>query len=126
MPITSGGLPGVVRSTDHAVKETGHPQTVVSIVRMEHFLVKFFDTEGDAHVDVLLRVGDDFYASPFGEEWCAKLGPAMSWLSKDIRSRIMAKERGVLPSDIPSKDSVNVTGSKITNMTKKIVEDRQG
>lgn len=125
---SSGGgrLPGVVTHTGPATGErrSGTPRTVGSIVKLDHFLVTFYDEMGDEHVDVLLRVGNKLVASPFGEEWCRKLGPVMSWLEQEVTRRVDAKEKGVTPEAVPVKDAVNVTGSRIAEETKRLVAER--
>lgn len=120
-------LPGVVKSTaaSQGEKRTGTPRTVGSIVKMEHYLVTFYDELGDEHVDVLIRLGDQFFASPFGEEWCARLRPSTTWLGNEVNRRVQAKEKGVSPESIPAQDSVNVTGSRIIEGTKKILEQNR-
>lgn len=105
---------GVVASTASGTGETGPEKSVESIVLLEHYLVKFFDGAGAAHVDVLLRVGDNYYASPFGEEWCAKLGPVQKWLRDTVHKRIQSKRQNADASYIPATDSVNVIGAKAT------------
>jgi len=115
----SGGRAGVVNSTSKGPIEHGAARTVERIHKLEQYLVKFFDEDGVAHIDVMVRVGDEYYANPQGEEWCSRLGPAQSWLSQQVHSRILAKEKGLDPSTIPDRDPVNVTGS---GMAKRIVD----
>ena len=113
---------GVVTSTSMGPKEFGPGKTVESIIRLEQYLVKFYDESGTAHVDVLVRVGDAYYANPFGEEWCARLGVVQKWLGDVVHKRIEAKNKGVDASAIPTSDAVNITGSRISAATKEVVE----
>ena len=119
------GLPGVVNSTSTGPREVGTPKTVAGICKIEHFLVKYFDDQGDGHVNVFMRIGDKLQGHPAGEEWTNEVRPVLPWLEQTIMGRIVAKEKGVAPEAIPEKDTVNVTGSKIAAATKKKVEERK-
>lgn len=123
----SSRLPGVVKNTslNPGDRRTGTPNTVSTINRLDHYLVTFFDELGDEHTDVLLRVGDQYYVSPFGEEWCSKLGPSRKALAAQVHRRIEAKEHGVSAEAIPVQDTVNVTGSRIIEGTKKMLEQQR-
>jgi hypothetical protein len=117
-------LPGVVASTSRTPGEVrrGVPNSVGSIFKLDHFLVTFYDEAGDEHVDVFLRIGDKLVASPFGEEWCATLSPVRSALQTEVIRRVDAREKGIAPAAVPAQDAVNVTGSRIAEETKKVLE----
>lgn len=105
-------LPGVVNSTASArSQEIGPAKTVESIMELKQYLVKYYDANGEAHVDVFHRIGDQYYANPRGEEWCSNLGQVVPWLKDTVHSRISAKERPTLEA-LPGADSVDVMGSR--------------
>jgi hypothetical protein len=127
--ISGGRLPGVVRSTTQNKIGTGAPRTVESIFKLEHYLVKFYDEMGDGHLDVLLKVGNEFFASPHGEEWCSQLGPALTWLKNEVGRRVAAKENEpAAASVVPEKDAVTISpGSvqdRLVKETKQYVESQ--
>ncbi len=111
---------GVVSSTTKPRRQ-GTPKTVASIMKAEQFIVTFYDDMGDEHVDSFVRIGDRYYVSPHGEEWCSQLRPCVSWLEKHVAERISAKEekREVV---LPEKDGVGTMGSRLAEETRKIVE----
>jgi hypothetical protein len=112
---------GVVASTTKP-QEYGPAKTVDSIILMDQYLVKFYDDAGIAHVDVLVKIGDSFYASPVGEEWCEKLGLVQRWLGDAVQKRVQGKKRDVDTAAVPMTDTVNVIGSKLVAATKEVVE----
>jgi len=117
-------LPGVVVSTASQYEgEYGTPKTVESIVKLEQYLIVFYDELGHKHVDVVIRVGDNFMGSPFGEEWAGKLRPLLPWIDREVSRRVLSKEKGIPPEAVPAQDAVNVTGSRIVAGTQKIVEE---
>jgi hypothetical protein len=113
---------GVMSSTSLLNRRTGTPRTISAIVEMKQYMVTFFDDAGDEHTDVLIRLGDTLYASPQGEAWCNKLGPAVGWISKEVIHRIDLKEKRSTPAAIPQQDAVNVMGSLIASETSKLTE----
>jgi hypothetical protein len=117
-----GGRGGVVASTSKGPVSYGNPRSVEHIHKLEQFVVKFFDEDGVAHTDVLVKIGEQYYANPSGEAWCAQLGPAQSWLTKQVHARILARESGLDPSTIPQMDTVNITGSGMAARIKDATE----
>lgn len=107
-------LPGVVSSTASAMtQDIGPAKTVESISELKQYVVKYYDANGESHVDVLHRVGDQYFANPRGEEWCSLLGPVVPWLRDTVHKRISAKETPETVASLPSTDSVDVMGSRM-------------
>ena len=107
--ISGARVPGVVATTSKGQQGVGTPKTVESIFELKQYLVKFYDDAGDGHLDVLVKVGNEYYASPYGEEWCSKLGPAIAWLKSEVARRVAQKDKSTDPETIPNTDSVSIT-----------------
>jgi hypothetical protein len=121
--ISGGRTQGVVTTTSRGNQGTGVPKTVESIFKLEQFLVKFYDEMGDGHLDILVKIGDEYFASPYGEEWCTKLGPAMIWIKAEVARRVASKEKGTDTSSIPEKDAVTISPSTVHD---RLVKETQG
>jgi hypothetical protein len=117
----NGGLPGVVRSTSSKPSEMGPPKTVKFIFEMKQYITGYFDAEGRLRTDCLSITGDKVLANPFGEEWCAKLGPVVPWLANEVYSRVVAKEQNVDPSTVPELPAT-AAGARIVEATRAVVE----
>jgi len=83
----------------------GSPRTVANVVPMEQYAVQYFDENGTPRVNVLVKVGDQFYFPPNGIDWAASLKPAAEWVKKGVLAKI---GNGQSVDPLPKSDAVDV------------------
>lgn len=82
----------------------GNPRTVLQVVPLEQFAVHYYDENGTARTNILIKVGDQFYFPPNGIEWAQSLKPAADWVKKAVLTKISAP----LNEPLPPKDAVDI------------------
>ena len=84
-------------------RSVGSEQTVINAVEVKFVAVEYYDDRGARRQEVLLQLGEDYYAPPDSAAWTKALKPVSKWLSTGIRSK-----SSVAADQVPSKDEVPV------------------
>jgi hypothetical protein len=64
------------------------PMTVINVDKCEFVSVWYGDAAGRRINEVLLKVGDDYYAPPNALEWTQSVRQVAGWLAKGIRQHL--------------------------------------
>jgi len=89
-------------------------QTVISVEKCEFVSVWYGDSAGRRINEVLMKVGDDYYAPPNSLEWAQGVRQVATWLAKGIREKT--------PVSVPlaPTDSVDVIVQRVEEKTSEV------
>jgi hypothetical protein len=94
----------------------GAPKSVVHVVPAEMVAVQYADENGDLHNTMLVKVGNQVYHAPNGEQWARQLRPAATWLADHVNKEIDSHAAPIPDDavDVFPKDEVNVAVQETT------------
>ena len=78
---------------------------MANVVPLEQFAVQYFDENGTPRVNILIKVGEQYYFPPNGIDWAASLKPAADWVRKGVLAKI---GHGGQSEPLPKTDGVDV------------------
>lgn len=90
------------------------PKTVTNIARIQFFAMEFGDDEGRKHTTAIVKVGDQYFRDPNGEDWAKRLIPIpkTSWMGVQVDKMIADRMAALANKDepLPTKDDVDIMG----------------
>ena len=99
---------GVVLPQSQLSPGTGVPQTLTGFAEAKSYGVEYVDEAGNKHVTVLMRIGDQWYLPPNGENYASTLRQLNkdTWLAKLLTDRF----NNSITASLPKEDAVDILG----------------
>ncbi len=75
---------------EQTMRQMGKPKTVVSIQKMDTYVIQFFDAKGEAHTALLHHTGDQLLMHKADEAWAKDLRTVMPWVEEQAKKLVPA------------------------------------
>ena len=91
--------------------QKGPPKTVAHVVPMQPYAVQWFDERGNAHNDIVYKIGNMVYYDRNAESWASGLQQASDF----IKNAVNAEHAVAFSPPAPTSDTVDVLAMEQAN-----------